>query len=1029
MENNRTKARQEAEEENRHGDMKQHADKIYQGLEKLNENHAKRAIWELFQNAIDISDKCEVVITLTDEVLEFKHNGKPFTSKTLLYLIKQVSSKNSGNNNNEVGQYGTGFISTHSFSKKILLSGSLGVADYYIPLNDFEIDRVAKNSDELIKKLDVQIKKVFTLIEEEKQEKESTQYTRFKYLTTTEQERLYAQEATKDIKLILPYVMTINHKLQKVTVIDNHRNETIYTKKETHFNNDLAITPICINQETKTIYSISPQEENIVIILPLEEENKAFSFDKSLSKLFLFYPLIGTENFGFNFLVHSKQFAPTESRDGIYLKSNNEQIHEKEAHNREQLQKIFEMLIFFIRDYCDKIQNIHFFAELNFNSAVLNKPLLSDYYKELKKEWVGKFKTFPLVETIDSKLNPEETLFFSEDLLKDDVYFDSIYYIVSLFWKNIPKKEIAKKWTEYVVQWDDDSIKYITIPQIAEKIEKNKLDYFKSIDDLKHFYNYLINNSYNITFDKHAILPNIKNEFKLKSNLKNYSDIPAELLDIADVIIPDIPKCYIQKDFEFNLQFESYKKEHFVKDINNALSIDTNNNKNDIDNRYLFTLIKYCSIFSDENAKLKMRGEFLKLVIKYYKIEQLFIIISNLPEDWWHAPTRTLFYLFVKELNTKDTNWIKENKNILNNLLSIVHDHSLFKDALLSSQLFPNQCFKLCKKNDLKKDNNIPNELKELYDKIVKPEKPIKETLLLDGFDSFLDEENQTSKDLGSKIEEKLKLQDPAIIEKIGQNEHIQDILKIIELIHEPEWAKAFPIIESKKAAILFNKISDGDVRDDLFPILKLDKDRIASLGELSKRNDFEKIIEFGKAALKEQQQNDAVLKFKKEIGTHIEKLVREKIGDVLTDFKINVSEQQGGQDIIVCYNGKTIYFIEVKSRWDKKNTITMSSVQMKKAVENKDIYSLCCVEMCDYKAGEEDRYNADIQEIIDRITILSDIGYKIEPLLKGVFAVDDTDNEISLTDYRGNIPQNMVKKGKKFGDLVSTLISLLETK
>jgi len=90
IEYNRELAKQRAEEESRRADMKQHADKLIQGFEKLEESHAKRAIWELFQNAIDLSENCEIVIELKDDYLSFKHNGKPFTSKTLSCLIKLI---------------------------------------------------------------------------------------------------------------------------------------------------------------------------------------------------------------------------------------------------------------------------------------------------------------------------------------------------------------------------------------------------------------------------------------------------------------------------------------------------------------------------------------------------------------------------------------------------------------------------------------------------------------------------------------------------------------------------------------------------------------------------------------------------------------------------------------------------------------------------------------------------------------------------------------------------------------------------
>lgn len=62
-------AKERAEEESRRADMKQHADKLIQGFEKLEESHAKRAIWELFQNAIDLSDKSEITIRLNESNL------------------------------------------------------------------------------------------------------------------------------------------------------------------------------------------------------------------------------------------------------------------------------------------------------------------------------------------------------------------------------------------------------------------------------------------------------------------------------------------------------------------------------------------------------------------------------------------------------------------------------------------------------------------------------------------------------------------------------------------------------------------------------------------------------------------------------------------------------------------------------------------------------------------------------------------------------------------------------------------------
>jgi hypothetical protein len=1028
-------AKKQAKNEARCADMKQHADKLIQGFEKLDKSHARRAIWELFQNAIDLSEECEAIITITDNSIEFKHNGKPFTSNTLISLIKQVSSKKTQNNADEIGQYGTGFITTHSFGKKIILSGSLETDNRFIHFENFEIDRIASNSNELIPKLMQQEDEVFNLFNNDL-ETERTPFTTFFYQTISDLEKQNAENAILELGLILPYAMTINNKLQKVTVFDKNNNETVYQKINVLDKNDLTITHIQINQTEQKIYSISTEQKDLTIILPLKEQNSAFSFNENLAKLFLFFPLIGTENFGFNLLLHSKQFAPTEPRDGIHLKSKNEQVQEKENNNRVLLQKAFGLINQFIENHYSEIQDIHLFSKLNFNTNIPNNPLLSEYFKELKKTWVDKFKTFPLVENFETsgknRISPNETLFFKEELLQDDYFFDSIYAIVHLFWKNIPKREITKEWTVYVTQWEDSDIKFIDIKQIAEKIEKtNTLAFCEPADiiNLKRFYEYIIKFNKSEIFNQYKILPNVKDEFKLQSQLNTHSEINDVLIEIADIIIPDVPKRYLKEDFNFSLSFEQYERKQFVKDINAKIAEYKIDKNSLLETCTLSALIKYCSIFSSENTGV--RANLLKLATEYYKIEQPFINLTNLSDtEWWLTPLKCMLRNLIWGLNTKDNNWVKENTQFLNNLLSVVYDYYEFKDIIQTLPIFPNQQYCLCKQSDLKIDGNIPEELKDLYDNILEPIKQIREILILNDYSQFLnDGETKTPESLGSEIENKFELQSCT---NVSQHEHIQYILKIIKKISDDDsWRKYFPVIESKKASIMLDRISDNETKNDLFSIIGLEKDKIALLGELSRKNDLKKIIELGMEALKNKQNEKADFQFKHTIGTHIEKLVRERLNTELISIKLptNVEEQQGGQDIIIKYDGKIVYYIEVKSRWDKRNSITMSPLQMENAVKNKLMYSLCCVEMSDYRIGEEERYNVtDINEIIERITLLSDIGSKIEPILTGILAVKDKENEISLIgDYRGVIPQSIVKQGDNLTNFINCLIEKIK--
>lgn len=1008
----------------------------------MNGSDAKRAIWELLQNAVDVSEKCEVIITITDKSLIFKHKGKPFTSTTLNSLIKQVSSKTSQSNDSEVGQYGTGFITTHSFGKKILLSGSLKVKDGYVHFENFGIDRIAKDNDELINKLLEQEKNSLDLIDKKDNnvKQNPSEFTTFEYLVATDLEKENVEKVIDELNLALPYVMSLNDKLIKVTIIDKNKKETIFQKDEVSFKDTTKITPILINNSIeKKIYSMSDTENKITVILPLENLNKAISFDSKLAKLFLYYPLIGTENFGLNFVVHSKQFSPTEPRDGIHLKSNNDQTQEKEKSNRELLEVAFTLISNFIKENANIINNIHLLSKINFNTDISNNPILSKYFKELKEKCVNNFKSSPLVSTNGERICPKDAFFFSEELLKDDVYFDSIYTIANLFFGDkIPQKHIVKEWTKYITEWEDTTLNFIDITSIAEEIEKSKTlnSYEETKEDLENFYKYLIEYNHLEVFNKHKILPNIKGDFWLQSQLKSCLDIDDVLIEIADVIIPDVSKKFLAKDFYLGLHLDLYERKDFVKDINAKIAENYKSENNfPLASETLSAMIKYCSIFS-ESSKDSTRVKVLNLINKHFSINQPPINIKNLSEDgsnWWLTVLKCLLRNFIYKLNKKDNEWIKSNFNFLTKLSeSGAYTYSDFKDIISTSKIFPNQQFDLCTGTNLKIDNNISEKLKDLYDEIFKNNSdtskyPIRNFLIHNDFKDFLPhKEEKTSESLGQEIESLLKIQDNT---NINQSPYIKQILEIIKLISDnPEWKKYFPIIESKKASIMLDRISDNETKEDLFSIIGLEKEKISLLGELSKKDNFEKIIELGTQLLEEEEYKKTDFQFKHTIGTRIEKLVREEIKDDLKTFEVKVQEEQGGQDITIKYKGEIIYYIEVKSRWDSRNSITMSSLQMQRAVENQTKYSLCCVDMTNYKVGKPERYNvSDINEIFDRIYILSNIGSKIEPILKGILSVKDKENEISISgDYRGVIPQAIIKEGKNLDFFIKMLINKL---
>ena len=99
-------------------------------LENPNDIDCKRWIWELVQNAKDsISNQpfrknVDIKIKVEKNIYSFIHNGSPFTSETLFALLYKYSEGKT-NKEESTGRFGTGFLTTHSLSKIVKITGDI----------------------------------------------------------------------------------------------------------------------------------------------------------------------------------------------------------------------------------------------------------------------------------------------------------------------------------------------------------------------------------------------------------------------------------------------------------------------------------------------------------------------------------------------------------------------------------------------------------------------------------------------------------------------------------------------------------------------------------------------------------------------------------------------------------------------------------------------------------------------------------------------------------------------------------------
>lgn len=355
---NRSEEVHRAKQQSDRSDLKQHATKMLRFFEDFNDFSSNRAIWELIQNACDLTLQCHVTIDYRANTFAFTHNGRPFTSNSLISLVKQVSGdKDESSEIPPVGKYGTGFLTTHSLGRKFTIDSLLkSSSGHLISIDKFLVDRSPKNEDELIELIRQQKDRVFELIDRTgKVIDDINRLTTFTYFPETEREIKYVAESYRDLDQYIPIVLTLNNRLKSVKVISIQGDVThfVLSRKEAIPNEKgLALyqTFIHRNQQESVLYSIAEPVAEIEIVLPITSDLQLFEFHPRVARLFLYYPLIGTENFGINFIINCNKFLPTEPRNGIHLASDRDQTKDEEQANKDYINLASKLLFRFLKE-------------------------------------------------------------------------------------------------------------------------------------------------------------------------------------------------------------------------------------------------------------------------------------------------------------------------------------------------------------------------------------------------------------------------------------------------------------------------------------------------------------------------------------------------------------------------------------------------------------------------------------------------------------------------------------------------------
>ena len=1017
-------------------DTKQHCQKILQGIEKFDENTSKRAIWELVQNARDLAKKgldgeyhVNIQIELTDDYLSFSHDGKHFSFDSLTPLVKQVSSEEK-DDPDAAGEFGTGFMTTHKFSRVLKIYGSYEIQpNTYVSLDGFKIDRSSDDLSDMRKAMEEQLIEVNNLLLKDTCEEE--EWTTFIYDTDNEERRAAAVEGVNAAIQLMPYVMTFNERIESCKITEKDGTETLFKKGKVEEIDGLYVMHILRNDTPIDCYYLQSEDGNDIIIFPLETSRRAKPLE-DIPRLFIYFPLFGTELNTIKFVYHSKRFFPTEPRDLIVLPDGNTEHQSKIDKDVQVLRFMNEMLFNYLKEHVANIENSIYLAPIGFDMKPRREKTM-EFFDDCHKEWVDVFKDLPLIELKEEHVSIEKSdkvkvLDHSiVEFLKTDgkeKYLDVVCKYASKV-SALPKKEEIIEWSDIVYSWDKDKADwYVRVEDIVGKIadEDDK-------EELVDFLMYLKESGQKDLLRTRAIIPNREGVLRPASELRNGQNIPDKLYSVAKRLVPEFTGQLVDEKY---LDVYDDWTAPSRDDLKTALSsfVDKEETKDIPFEDCLEDVLNFCMTFPTQNTT-NTRYQAMEVICGMHNIQ---MVLNHVPAITGEVDKEQLMYNVVfdslvkwqfKQIEisaTSDDNWYEKNSDTLYNLLNALANKersTAYQKSMQDYSIFPNQNGHLCQWdklhvlagiNEIKMENI--NDLCDYYIKVIGGD--IRESWVEDRFawmEPFC--EDKTKENIARPIDDVLQ-------EGKYKSEVTLDIIKHLDSGDEV-WKEWFSNIDKNKAEIFLHRIDEKDL-PNVYTILK-DKEKIGPLAELASNPKMGEIIAEGKRVVAQKDFESRHKTFITELGAFVEGILLKELQGALGDdeLHVDVCDEQGGQDYKIRVGDKEIYFVEVKSRWSTEDSVEMSALQFKTSVEQKERYSLCVVDMTWKGANNiEDRQYDDVGKCKEHTKVLHDIGYRNEWCFP---SVEKTEEKTHIGgSYSLIVPQALVKP-----DTVPGFDSLIE--
>ena len=303
------------------------AQAVFKHLDRIEDNRAAlgaRWIWELLQNARDAATRqgVRIWIRVTQTEFRFEHDGKPFASEEIAHLVYHGSTKIE--DFEDIGQFGSGFLTTHLLSRIVRVAGRLEDSNRF----GFSLDRSGGTVEQLRDAMD----RSWTAFEQSVVSPHSApdSTTSFAYEITEPRGRQLAEAGLEDLRRCGPLSLAFCPEISHIVVETSSGNWNL-SRNSRGEDGVLSFQYSEDGQALSRFVAVAEGEDECCAALQLSTSESGLQVDPAqvtAAKLFILFPLIGSERMGLPATVNSRRFKPREDRDGIVLAGDSPGAHE-----------------------------------------------------------------------------------------------------------------------------------------------------------------------------------------------------------------------------------------------------------------------------------------------------------------------------------------------------------------------------------------------------------------------------------------------------------------------------------------------------------------------------------------------------------------------------------------------------------------------------------------------------------------------------------------------------------------------------